>query len=149
VGGNCLGTGPYISATSGHNKEHMKPINITRNLFSFSFKRRTPFHRVKLSGQQMPSHKFVTVVLGANAILAATENRIIMICGRKSNRGAGFLSELRSYSASFLPIFHSIRLLGLGTIGTLVASDSRYCYEPLMKQGLRIEAFLYAFFTVL
>jgi hypothetical protein len=122
VAGDCLGTGSDNNAASEHSNEHLRFINITRNLFSFSFKRRTPFHRIKLSGQQMPSHKFVTVVLGANPILAATENGIFMICGRKSDTGAGFLSELRSYRANFLPIFHSIRLLGLGTIGTLVAS---------------------------
>jgi len=42
-------------------------------------------------------------------------------------------------------MFHSVRLLGLGTIGTLVASVSRYFHESLMKQEFQLEAFLYAF----
>lgn len=82
MAGDCPGTGPYISAASEHSNGHLSSINTTRNLGHFSFKRRTPLHSVKLSVLQMPSHKFVTVilgvnvtvVLGVNAILAATEN---------------------------------------------------------------------------
>jgi len=54
----------------------------------------------------MPSHKFVTVLLGVNAMLAATENGLFVICGTKSDTEPGFFSELRSYRANFLPIFH-------------------------------------------
>jgi len=56
----------------------------------------------------MPRHKFVTVVLGVKVIVTATENRMNTICGRKSDTGASFLSELGSYRANFLPIFHAI-----------------------------------------
>jgi hypothetical protein len=101
VAADCLGTGPYISATSEHSNEHLRFINITRNI--------TPFHHLKLSFQQMPSHKFVTFLLGTNPVQAGTKNGLFTICGRKSDTGARFLSEPRSYRANFLPIFHYSR----------------------------------------
>jgi hypothetical protein len=89
VAGDCLGRSLNISVISEHSNEHLNSINIIMNLFFFSLER-TPFHRVKLSVQQMPSHKSVTVVLGVNAILAATENGLFAICGGKSDTGPGF-----------------------------------------------------------